>query len=102
MIDQEKLEATGNHVGMILSLAEDIDEEILAELIRMTGHPLAKIMMPMIAEQLKEQTGLKVIPITEMEGAMKLVAFFVAEYKKLGFKDKMMENQKGGAHGTGK
>jgi uncharacterized protein with GYD domain len=96
MILPEKLEDTGNKVGMLFSIAGDIDIDTLNELIAMSDHPLAKVMMPLIAEQLKKETGLKAIPTTEMTEAMKLLAFFLVELKKVGFGKAIAEAKGGG------
>lgn len=94
-----EVEETGNKVGMLLCLADEIDQDVLAEIIRISEHPMAQIVMPLIAEELKKDTGLKHIPTTEMTEAMKLLAFFLAELKKVGF-GKMMAKAKGGPDGA--
>jgi hypothetical protein len=96
MMDHDKLEDIGNKVGMLFALADEIDLTILDELIRLSEHPMAKVMMPLIAEQLKKETGLKAIPTTEMTEAMKLLAFFLVELKKVGFGKAIAEAKGGG------
>jgi hypothetical protein len=87
MLNPETIQDTGSKVGLLLSLAEDINLEKLNEMIGLTDHPLAKIMMPVMAQQLKEETGMKTVPLTELTEAMKLTAFFLAELKKLNIGD---------------
>jgi hypothetical protein len=98
MMDHAKVEDVGNKVGMLFSLASDIDIDTLNELIAMSDHPLAKIMMPLIAEQLKKETGLHTIPTTEMTEGMKLLAFFLTELKKIGLTS-VLDAQRPGKEG---